>query len=1049
MFHTPEKWQRITDVFFRVIHVLPDDRVAVLDNACTDDQQLRRDVVRLIDCDSRADDFLAVANEFNLTDFIDESRSLGEFDVPDLDGYHIGEQIGRGGQGAVYRAVQIATKREVAIKILLAGAGGNNEARRRFRREFELIAKLRHPNIVVVFDVGETGDGRPYAVMDFVNGQPLNHYLRDQAPPRMEVMRIFETICGAVAYAHENQVIHRDLKPSNVLVDHNGAPRILDFGLAKYLDDAGDSLVSVGILGTPRYMSPEQTKFKVGTIDKRTDVYALGVLLYESLTGGFPYPVDGEIFQVLRHVAQTEAAPFSRAWTRPGDKTASESIGRTGASEPFDRELETITLKALEKEPDRRYATAIELRDDIRRFLNREPIQAIPPTLTYRCRKFVKRRWASLSIGALVMVLASTALFYFQGWRRSEQRAQSEVVMRMMSDAAYESFSDPHAAIEKYQQICRLDPDNAEPWERMAYLHNRENEPGPALEVARIGLEKFPDSGPLHVLMGRLLLESDPAEAEVHRMKGAQLLPDDDFYGAMSLPDDQNEDAIRLLTRVLDRNGLDETARIERTWRYFKSGQFDQMLDDARHLTSNTPRSPKAWNMLGLALSRFDDRLNDALQAYDTSIDLAPEFPGAYVNRAELRFAISRHDEAFQDIEKALELQPGLPTALALKARLCVIVGRNDDAMACCDGAIASGAPSGLPYIIRGELRLLYELGYAPAESIPHQVDWYSRVVDDIREGLKRGPTTIKNYRPLEDLCPSVADFQVSVSDFLEDLDQGRAGMVHILMGDTYNYLDDDQRAFAAYSKAFESDKYREVARCRRALVYEKLGDLPRAIEDLNGAIELDPLNAIAYFDRARFYRILEKYQASLEDFAKARDLFRQTIDEPGRASATMKLASAYDPGECYWIAFRECGIACMLAGDVERGIRELENFVSDAPMPDPAPCLWLWELYSLRGNRGDEMLASKALETAAGAAASGKEKSAENIVSMLRGGLTPDAALSAAKTVDQRCEIQYYIGAAAAIRGDTTAAQNAFRECAESEAPDIVERYLASQRLK
>ncbi|MCC6359581.1 MAG: serine/threonine protein kinase, partial [Phycisphaerales bacterium] len=306
---------------------------------------------------------------------------------PAIEGYELITEIHRGGQGVVFRAFQRSTKREVALKVLLEGAYASETARRRFEREVELAASLRHPNIVTILDSG-LSLGRMYFAMEFIEGQRLDQYLRAAQPPIEKTLELFEQICSAVNFAHQRGVIHRDLKPSNILVDADGVPHILDFGLAKTLrgDNPDETTVHVlsttgQVVGTLAYMSPEQAAGS-DDVDLRSDVYSLGVIFYESLLGQTPYPVTGPLGEVLNRIAQDDP-------TRPRSVRVSSRFAHA-----IDDEIETILLKCLEKERSRRYQTAGELGKDIRRYLNGEPIEAKRASGLYMFRKTLRRyRW--------------------------------------------------------------------------------------------------------------------------------------------------------------------------------------------------------------------------------------------------------------------------------------------------------------------------------------------------------------------------------------------------------------------------------------------------------------------------------------------------------------------------------------------------------------------------------------------------------------------------------------------------------------------------------
>ncbi|GEM_PF-3508200 len=304
--------------------------------------------------------------------------------------YRILEEIGRGGMGVVYRAEHPELKRTVALKVMIAGEDASEEAVKRFHREAEAVAKLgHHPNIVPVYDIGAEQSVH-YIAMHYVEGKPLDRLIDEgEVAPKRAAVLADKAAC-ALQHAHDHGVLHRDIKPSNILVTGEGEPQITDFGLAKDVRSDSRVTVSGSTIGTPQYMPPEQADGRIAEIDARSDVYALGATLYEMLTLRPPFEGATVINVITRVMVEEPVAPRKKNPAVP-------------------RDLETICLKCLEKERDRRYETAKELAEDLDRFLDSEPIRARPPSLLYRLSRRVRRRPGVTLMGA-VTAAALTAL---------------------------------------------------------------------------------------------------------------------------------------------------------------------------------------------------------------------------------------------------------------------------------------------------------------------------------------------------------------------------------------------------------------------------------------------------------------------------------------------------------------------------------------------------------------------------------------------------------------------------------------------------------------
>jgi len=331
-----------------------------------------------------------------------ESSPLGSFGE-----YELLEEIARGGMGVVYKARQRKLGRTVAVKMILAGPLAGKEFVQRFRTEAAAAAILQHPNIVAIHDVG-VHEGHHYFSMDYVEGQSLSQLVGQQPLSPAKAARYVALIAEAIHYAHERGILHRDLKPSNVLIDSNDQPRITDFGLARRLDGESSLTISGQVLGSPNFMPPEQAGAKRGKVGRPSDVYALGGILYYLLTARAPFQaesLEGIITQVLN------AEPVSPRLLNPS----------------IPKDLETITLKCLDKEPSRRYQTAQELADELGRVLHHEPIRARPITQPEKLWRWCRRKPAlatalGLALAALVIGLATTSW----QWRRAERLAESE-----------------------------------------------------------------------------------------------------------------------------------------------------------------------------------------------------------------------------------------------------------------------------------------------------------------------------------------------------------------------------------------------------------------------------------------------------------------------------------------------------------------------------------------------------------------------------------------------------------------------------------------------
>jgi len=355
-------------------------------------------------------------------------RALGETHThitgypEEIGPYRVLEVLGQGGVGTVFLVQQHEPiRRKAALKLIKLGMD-TREVLVRFQQERQMLASMSHPNIAKVFDAGQTETGRPYFVMEYVPGEPITDFCDHRRLNLSDRLRLFVVVCRAIQHAHQKGILHRDIKPSNVIVaqqDGGNVPMVIDFGLAKVLRTEPASahlLTRQGqFLGTPRYMSPEQIELSSEEVDTRSDVYSLGVVLFELIVGEPPHErtiTDGGIAKLLSSIKEEESTrPSSRLSVlteHTKDIAESRRTDRAGLLNQVRGDLDWIVVKALERERERRYASAAELAADVERYLNREPISARPPTAAYRAERFVRRN--PLALGAILSVALALVL---------------------------------------------------------------------------------------------------------------------------------------------------------------------------------------------------------------------------------------------------------------------------------------------------------------------------------------------------------------------------------------------------------------------------------------------------------------------------------------------------------------------------------------------------------------------------------------------------------------------------------------------------------------
>jgi serine/threonine protein kinase/tetratricopeptide (TPR) repeat protein len=461
--------QRVEQIVKQALDAPPYERQAILNSACEGDPELRVEVDHLVDEFARTQP-LAGSTAFegptgSLDDAPTVAISVQEQEEllreRDIGPYRIVRRLGQGGMGDVYLAERIDAqfRKQVAIKLIKLGMDTEFVVRR-FRNERQILASLDHPNIARLLDGGTTNDGRPYFVMEYIEGETICAYSDGNRLSTVERLELFQKICAAVHYAHQNLVIHRDIKPSNILVTRDGVPKLLDFGIAKLLNPelAGETVEATAgaiRLMTPEYASPEQVKGE--QITTATDVYALGVVLYELLTGHRPYRLTShqphEIVRVICGVEperpSTAVGRIETVPTTDGSKPVSitpENVSRMREGQPdklrrrLRGDLDNIVLMAMRKEPSRRYLSVAQLSNDIQRHLEHKPVIARADTFWYRSGKFVRRNKLAVVAVALIFLTLIGGIVSTTIERRRAERRFNDV--RQLTNSFLFEFHD-------------------------------------------------------------------------------------------------------------------------------------------------------------------------------------------------------------------------------------------------------------------------------------------------------------------------------------------------------------------------------------------------------------------------------------------------------------------------------------------------------------------------------------------------------------------------------------------------------------------------------
>lgn len=736
----PARRQKIEQLFQAAIELAPDQRSAFLDTI-DGDSSLRSQVESLLSAHAQAASFTENA-ELNETAWLYDAPTmpLSVEEQEPLSGRRIGtykviREIGFGGMGTVYLAERDDDnfQKQVAIKVVKRGMDTDFVVRR-FRNERQILASLDHPNIARLLDGGTTDDGLPYFVMEYIEGQPISNYCDSRRLTTVERLDLFRKVCSAVHYAHQNLVIHRDIKPANILVTEDGTPKLLDFGIAKLLDpDSVPHTVELTAasmrLLTPEFASPEQVKGE--PITTATDIYSLGVVLYELLTGHRPYRVTGKsALDWVRVICDEEPERPSTKVRR--DETAidrdgqikvaitAETVSHNRNSQPdklrrrLKGDIDNIVLRAIRKEPQRRYASADQFANDIKRHIDGLPVIARKDTFLYRAAKFVRRNRAAVAVAMIIAAVIAAGVISTMIQRARAERRFNDVrklansFMFEIHDCIQDLSGSTGArallvkrALEYLDSLARESSNDASLQRELATSFQKVGEVQGRPSEANLGdtagaMESYKKA---HAIR-ESLVAADPRNSEDRRMLAliysriAELLEE---TGEPQAAMQRYQESLAIRQELYSANPADRQSRRELATSYFEIGESQSALGDLNgalesrqkmlpifeSLADEEPSNAVArrnvsltYKKLGATYARMG-RFDEALEYYGKARErdemaLAAD-PANASRRMDLSFSISdygwvlgrlgRNQEALASYRRALEIREALAAA--------------------------------------------------------------------------------------------------------------------------------------------------------------------------------------------------------------------------------------------------------------------------------------------------------------------------------------------------------------------------------------------------
>ncbi|HVK11237.1 MAG TPA: tetratricopeptide repeat protein, partial [Gemmataceae bacterium] len=831
--------------------------------------------------------------------------------------YKLVEVIGEGGMGTVWLAQQTdPVRRPVALKVIKAGMG-TRQVVARFEAERQALALMDHPNIAKVLDGGVTPDGRPFFAMELVKGVPITKFCDERRLAPKDRLELFVPVCQAVQHAHQKGIIHRDLKPSNVLValyDGRPVPKVIDFGVAKAAGQPlTDKTLVTGlgtVVGTPEYMSPEQAELNQLDVDTRSDVYALGVLLYELLTGTTPLQKkrvrEAALLEVLRLVREEEAP---RPSTRLSTTDELPSIAANRGLEPkrlsglVRGELDWIVMKALEKDRARRYETATGFAADVRRYLDDEPVQACPPSAAYRLKKFARRNKGRLAVAAGVFV-AATVMAASIGWAVRDRVARQAEIEQAESARLVQVEGQVRASLNAARTLIdenKLVPARAKLAQARAQLGND----GPALgtlaaevEVGAADLDRFQqflelidrahqaETAPLlentSVVDGSSGLAATPAPAQTGERRPAAVVPfllaalqdygvleGDHWNGTLEsgLLGRQQVEQIRRTAYEELLWLADDVFRRRQAHRSEGTLSRDAAARQALAYLGRAEHAHRPTQAFYVLRARCRKGLGDEAAAQGDR-QLADQTPATmaidHALRGQAALDARQLAEGVQAFEAALRLEPThYWSMMHLGYCLCDLGRGPEDYVAAArvfTGCLLKRPDHSHAFCCRGNaFQNLRRFDDAAAD--------YTKAVELDPKHAHAWNNRGLTYLRMGQAGKAVVDFSLAI-----ELDP-KGALAWCNRGNAYYKLGKPDKAIADYSRAIALDPTHARAWTGRGAAYNELGHADKAVADHSRAIDLDPMHAIAWNNRGNAYHKLGQADEAIADYSKAIEL--------------------------------------------------------------------------------------------------------------------------------------------------------------------------------